>query len=336
MRISPNKRLLIGLVLELAFAATAAADTVSLAPRKDNTIYSERQYTNGGGQHLFAGTTINNDYRRSIISFDVASVVPAGSTIESATLTLHSSRSTPSAQPVIVHLYRCLAPWGEGTVVATRGEGFGAAPGPGDATWNFNAFDTSSWATPGGDHAPSSSGSTLVLTALDFYTWPSSPGIVADVQSWLDSPPANFGWLVISEQEASRVVTAKRFDSRENVEPSFRPALRIVYTPPIHTDGGTDGGRPDAGCNTGCCTPGCDGGVGDAGMGDAGVTDGGRSDAGNAAGQDDAGVEDPVSSLPDRTIREFGAGCQSAPGSLLAMVALALLGLGRLPRRRGR
>ena len=324
-----RKRLLVGLVLELAFAVTAAADTVSLPPRKDNTIYSERQYTNGGGQYLFVGTTINNDYRRTIISFDVASAVPAGSTIESATLTLHSSRSTTSAQPVIVHLHRCLAPWGEGTVVATRGEGFGAAPGPGDATWNFNAFGSSSWATPGGDHASGSSGSTLVLTALDFYTWPSSPGIVADVQSWLDSPQANFGWVVLSEQEAARVVTAKRFDSRENTQPTFRPVLQIVYRPPVLTDGGTDGGRPDGGCNSGCCNPGCDGG----GVGDAGA-DAGRSNAGNDAGLEDAGVADPASNPPDRIISELGAGCQAAPGSFLAIVALALLALRRLPRSR--
>ncbi len=294
MRIASNRQLLIGLVLELACAATAAADTVLLQPRKDNTLYSESQNTNGGGQGLFVGTTVNNDYRRSIISFDVASAVPAGSTIESATLTLHTSRSTFSAQPVVIHLHRCLAPWGEGTVVGIRGEGFGGPPGPGDATWSFNAFGSSSWATPGGDHAASSSGTTLVLTALDFYTWPSSPGIVADVQSWLDSPQANFGWVVISEQEAARVVTAKRFDSRD-----------------------------DGGCNTGC-----DAGVGDAGVGDAGVTDAGRSDA----GLDDAGGEDPVASLPDRTISEFGAGCQAAPGSFLAIVALALLALRRLPR----
>ncbi len=329
------RRLLIGLVLEVACAATAAADTVSLPPRKDNTIYSERQYTNGGGQYLFVGNTVNNDYRRTIISFDVASAVPAGSTIESANLTLHTSRSNPTgAQPVIVHLHRCLAPWGEGTVVATRGEGFGGPPGPGDATWNFNAFGSSSWATPGGDHASSSSGSTLVLTALDFYTWSSSPGIVADVQSWLDSPQANFGWVVISEQEAARVITAKRFDSRENIQPAFRPVLQIVYRPPVLTDGGTDGGRPDGGCNSGCCNPGCDAGVGDAGVGDAGA-DAGRSDAGNDAGRGDPGVADPASSLPDRTISEVGAGCQAAPGSFLAIAALALLALRRLPRYSG-
>src|SRR5260370_24345123 len=135
------RSLLIGLVLRVACAATAAANTVSLPPRKDNTIYSERQNTNGGGQYFFVGTTVDNVYRRSIISFDVASAVPAGSTIESANLTLHTSRSNPTgAQPVIVHLHRCLAPWGEGTAVWTRGGGLGSPPGPGDATWNLNAL----------------------------------------------------------------------------------------------------------------------------------------------------------------------------------------------------
>ena len=125
MKRSCNRGALIIFVLALAFAGAAKADTVSLGPKKDNTIYSESQYTNGGGQHFFVGTTLHNYYRRSLISFDVSSNVPAGSTIQSVTLQLHMSMTNTLAHATNVSLHRCLAPWGEGTAVGLLGEGGG-------------------------------------------------------------------------------------------------------------------------------------------------------------------------------------------------------------------
>ena len=55
------------------------------------------------------------------------------------------------------------------------------------------------------------------------YTW-SSPQMVADVQSWLDNPASNFGWLVLGDESAA--ATAKRFDTRESATP---PVLTIQY-----------------------------------------------------------------------------------------------------------
>ena len=50
--------------------------------------------------------------------------------------------------------------------------------------------------------------------------------MVADVQSWLDNPASNFGWLVLGDETA--IATAKRFDTRESASP---PVLTIR----IHT-----------------------------------------------------------------------------------------------------
>ena len=36
--------------------------------------------------------------------------------------------------------------------------------------------------------------------------------MVADVQSWLDNPATNFGWLVLGDE--SDILTAKRFDTQ--------------------------------------------------------------------------------------------------------------------------
>jgi len=47
-----------------------------------------------------------------------------------------------------------------------------------------------------------------------------------DVQSWLDDPASNFGWLVFGDE--SQILTAKRFDTRESASP---PLLTIIYRP---------------------------------------------------------------------------------------------------------
>jgi homospermidine synthase len=47
------------------------------------------------------------------------------------------------------------------------------------------------------------------------------------VQSWLDSPQANFGWILIGNESVA--TTAKRFDTRENIDTSFRPTLSVQY-----------------------------------------------------------------------------------------------------------
>ena len=312
---------LISFALALAFTSAARADNISLAPRKDNTIYSESQYTNGGGQHFFVGTTQHNYYRRSLISFDVASNVPAGSTIQSVTVKLHMSMTNTLAHATNVGLHRCLAPWGEGSAVGLLGEGGGGPPGPGDATWTYNAFNTSAWATPGGDFASATSASTSV-SSIDFYTWPSTPNLVADVQSMLDAPASNFGWVLVADSEGAGVISAKRFDSRENNGPEFRPVLEIVYSPMVATDGGVDAGL-DAGRND-------DAGAPDSGSPDGGSIDAGSPDAGSLdSGVADAGGDGGTNSRISTAMEELGAGCQAAPGSLLAILGLALLAVRR-------
>ena len=50
---------------------------------------------------------------------------------------------------------------------------------------------------------------------------------MADVQSWLDSPAANFGWLLLGNESISQ--TTKRFDSKDNEEEANRPVLAVEY-----------------------------------------------------------------------------------------------------------
>ena len=99
---------------------------------------------------------------------------------------------------------------------------------PGDATWRHRLFDAELWASPGGDFVAEPSGSVDVGGSRS-YTWPSSAGMVADVQSWLDDPASNHGWMLKGNE--GRNQTAKRFGSRENGTAGNRPQLTVEFTP---------------------------------------------------------------------------------------------------------
>ncbi len=317
------------LVLATALAASgnSAADSVAVSPSKDNTIFSETSPTghdlsNGAGPYFFAGANhfIPPNIRRGLIAFNIAGSVPTGSTIQSASLTLHMSKTTSPA--VVVDLHRSLSNWGEGTSVGGGpGGGQGAPATEGDATWRHTFYPDRFWVNPsgGGDYAATASATALIggLGGEGFYTWDSTAMLVSDVQSWLDSPGTNFGWVLLSQVESA--MSTKRFDTRENSDPSFRPVLRVDFVAP-----GTDAGTTDAGTDAGTADAGMDAGTMDAGM-DAGTTD-----AGMDAGTTDAGPS-------DARIIERGWGCQSGSGLVFALATLTMLGTvsAQLMRRRG-
>jgi hypothetical protein len=212
----------------ISYAGTglASADMISINPSKDNTLYeydpAEGDHSNGAGFHFFAGENAMGELRRGVLAFDVAGTIPAGSTITAASLTMNMSM-TP-AGTLTVELHKLVADWGEGTSHAPMGEGDGAPATPNDATWRHRFFDTIFWATQGGDFSATVSASQSV-GGVGQYTW-SSAQMVADVQSWLDNPDSNFGWLVLGDETGA--ATAKRFDTRESAAP---PVLTIEYTP---------------------------------------------------------------------------------------------------------
>ena len=209
---------------------------VTISPSKDNTLYESAagSLSNGAGNHFFAGRTgptSGSLIRRGVIAFDIAGSIPAGSTIDSVTLSLHMSRTVSGAQNVTLH--KLLADWGEGSSNAPGFEGGGAAASPGDATWVHRFFNTANWASVGGDFFPFFSSSASV-GGIGSYTWGSTAAMVSDVQSWLDNPATNFGWLLKGNESAS--TTTKRFDTKENTTPANRPVLVVDFTtnsPPV-------------------------------------------------------------------------------------------------------
>jgi len=226
----PHQKVGLGIFLAVVAGTTVAfGDIASLGAAKDNTLYFEPDglTSNGAGAYLFAGATSGFGPRRGLLAFDIADNIPAGSTINSVSLTLHVSRTQFGSSTVGLH--PVLADWGEGASDAGDPGGAGITAEPGDATWLHTFYNTSFWTNPGGDFSAVSSGDALVGD-IGFYTWGSTAAMVADVQAWLDNPATNYGWLLLGDEAGFQ--TAKRYDSRENAEPTFRPALSIDYTVP--------------------------------------------------------------------------------------------------------
>lgn len=215
------------------FASSLPAASVTVRPSKDNTIYGSgnANLSNGAGKYLFIGSSgANGGGRplRSLLAFDLAAQIPAGSTINSVTLTL--AIDTPLLTNAnTARLHRLLADWGEGTSAGTSGEGGGAAATSGDATWNARFFNTENWTTPGGDFAATAS-ATVPVTGRPGNATFTGAALVADVQAWVNTPAANFGWILVAQDEAG---PALRFSSRQGASP---PTLLIDFTP------GTGGG----------------------------------------------------------------------------------------------
>jgi hypothetical protein len=102
----------------------------------------------------------------------------------------------------------------------------------GDATWSFSYFSPTpteriSWTNPGGDFLPTASASTIIGDAGQFYSWHSSPGMLADLWHWLRFPDDNHGWMILGNESGN--YTARRFNSRENRDVSTRPTLAVEY-----------------------------------------------------------------------------------------------------------
>lgn len=208
------------------------ADTAVLHPSADATLLQVNPNNSSGGAEFFnAGTTQNYMRNRALLQFDVAAALPPGAQIIGASLRVEVVRSPRDGFEVALFgLHPMMRSWGEGSAIPTdNGGGLGAPAMPGDATWLERFASSDPWAAPGGaagiDYAPSVSSSTLVY-GTGAYEFEGTQEMVRDVQSWLNNPNANYGWMLITEAEEMNF-TARRFASREDF--SGGPSLIIEY-----------------------------------------------------------------------------------------------------------
>jgi hypothetical protein len=229
-RHSAARTAIAALVTLAATSVPAVADTAVLTPVADATLFEppfkDLQRASGSGQYLYLGRTSRDRLRRSLLRFDLSSI-PAGATITSVTLQVAVTRSFTIA--VDAGLYLCTASWGEGASDSGTPGGGGVDPEPLDATWATSFWPDVLWTTPGGDYLPDVRAVASMAEAGTSTLWTSSPLLVADVQSWLDEPATNHGWLVRHVDE-SLLGFSKQIGSRENEDPALRPTLTVEYT----------------------------------------------------------------------------------------------------------
>jgi hypothetical protein len=220
------------LLAAAAGTADAAGNIILLRPARDATLIEDPAgaLANGSGPAFFAGriSAPSNSIRRAVVAFDL-SAIPPGSTVTRAVLWLNVSAT--NAGPVPVALHRLSTDWGEGASSASGGTGAPALPG--DCTWIHRFYDDVFWAAPGGDFEPVPS-AVAVVDQPGPYSWGPTAEMVGDIQSWLERPETNHGWLLAGDE--SSPTTVKRIDSRESPDEASRPLLEVEYTPPCVPD----------------------------------------------------------------------------------------------------
>ncbi len=197
--------------------------SITLLADRDNTIYSESTNSNGSGSSFFAGANQSLNKRRGLLHFDLSGI-PTDAIIASATLRLNTVQVAAAAVGQSVKVNKVTASWGEGT---SSGSGQGAVAATNDATWLVRFTGTpGNWGIAGGDFVNTVSGSQVV----------SAPGVVSlsgigidsDVQSWINNPSTNFGWIVTGNESSPQSVIS--YATKENGNASQRPSLIITYT----------------------------------------------------------------------------------------------------------
>lgn len=207
---------------------TAVADATIFAEQGGGTAYDA--VADGQGGSLWTSVLAAGVVRRALFRFDLTALPPGSQVLEARVEAFMIRLREPQA----LALHRISAAWGEGP--SNGGDaGVGAAAGTGDCTWTHRFWPSQTWAQRGGDFTASASASTTVSGWPAPVTWSSTTSLVGDVQTWVDAPATNHGWMMIGTESGTQ--NATRLASRQNATPAARPRLVLRWLPPSLTDG---------------------------------------------------------------------------------------------------
>jgi hypothetical protein len=217
-------------VLASATCSLSAQSTATIVVDKDATLYESATgiIANGSGTAMFVGMSSVPAARRALLHFDVAASIPAGSRVLSAQLEL-SVQTSATPLPLLTDAHRLTQDWAEGPTVAPGGQGVGGPALVGDATWLHTSYQTTFWTSPGGDFVATPSFS-FELAASGMTVVSSSTGLIDDVQTWLNNPSSNFGWLLKGDETLAS--TATKITTHESPNTSEHARLVISYLAP--------------------------------------------------------------------------------------------------------
>lgn len=211
----------------------ALAQTLVLAPAGDSFINSAVPNNNDGASFsLFTGTNGQSGIMRGLVRFATPASLQSRVTVSGVQLTM-TTQLFPNGNvgTASTETLRALTEdWIEGNGSGDSqgnyvvGQPCGSALG---VTWNQrDCIAAIPWATAGGSVSGSVSASASVPAAGGAtVTW-FSPGMIGDVQSWIDTPSSNHGWRISSSTEGS-AGQAQRFVSKEGG--AGAPSLSITY-----------------------------------------------------------------------------------------------------------
>ncbi|WP_162606077.1 DNRLRE domain-containing protein, partial [Jiangella aurantiaca] len=181
-----------------------AIDTTlaSGAPNSNLDVFDGEPWLGAGDNGGSFGDT------RALIKFpDLADAIPAGATVQFATLRLWKPLTFGSGATFDLH--RVTRTWSETT-----------------ATWN-RASTWIPWTTPGGDYDPAVISSVPAMTnAPSWQLW----SVEDLVQQWVNNPlAANFGLLIKARDEAAANQLSVFTSNELASEPELRPMLQVTY-----------------------------------------------------------------------------------------------------------
>lgn len=174
-------------LLLVASAQSVRANVTNLIAVTDTTLQDDPTLANlnfGLNDRIRAGGRQQAGMARGLLRFDLAGNIPAGSTINSATLTLTDTATSNVGVNSTFDVHRVLAEWGEGT-----NDGTPAVVG--QASWNDRLGPGTPWTTAGGDFTATASAAQAV-TGNGAYNFTSAL-LAADVQFWVNNAASNFG-----------------------------------------------------------------------------------------------------------------------------------------------
>ncbi|HYV29227.1 MAG TPA: DNRLRE domain-containing protein [Candidatus Eisenbacteria bacterium] len=208
------------------------ADIIILKPVADTALnQTNPDFNLGGLTNLDSGTTASGEINRAVLKFDIAGSVPPYANIRRVEMSL-TVVSRPTQQ-CIYSLHRLLRDWGEGNGADSNS---GSSAKNGEATWQARFFPDILWSAPGAtapaDFVEVPSGTQSISEGTTAFTSStSSPGIIADVQDWLNHPASNFGWILICDDEGT-AGTVRSFGSREDPATAASLLVDFDFAPP--------------------------------------------------------------------------------------------------------
>jgi uncharacterized repeat protein (TIGR01451 family) len=176
--------------------------TVTLPDDADTYLHEGRSANTNYGADDPLQVRYSTAYeRRALVHFDL-SAIPAGVTINSATMQFNVSGA--AANITSINLYRLTRAWGENT-----------------ATWN------SPWTTAGGDYDTGTLIGSFVPATTGIKTV-STPNLTSLVGNWYSGAASNDGVILVAQ--AGGTSNTASVNSRENGTAADRPGLTVSYS----------------------------------------------------------------------------------------------------------